>query len=155
MTTALYAMADFPAVADTGPYTVIGNAKNIVPEARIPRMFRGPKYGQTQEMRTPSSGIGYIDAAVGGKSEPLTDAMAGPTGGFVSFRQKHQRFNGARIAAAQAVKTVVRGPVGAQSVSTGQRARAAQSTELPAQSRVIAAFTSPAMQKFLALRERA
>jgi len=148
MATALEFMNEDP-FNDTGPYAS-AMTSNVTPGGIDNPVYQGADYAEfNPTANSPHGGIDYINQAVGGVSQVRDDVMQGVKTGFRSYRSKSQPFNGDFLGGVTPVTTDKSGYVGFQRKNTAKRAMSADSTNLPTDSEVRAAFLNPALSVLL------
>lgn len=101
--------------------------------------------------RNARGGINYIDQEAGaGTTGPRSDATVRALNGIIGIRQRRQPMNGDYIARSVPVTTRTTGNVGFRQSQAGQRGTAADTTNVPSQGSITAAFTSPALASLVA-----
>lgn len=125
--------------AEYSARTTVGNIDGISAQRKQ------ADYTFTTPSHSPQAGIGYIDQAADGFAG-RGDVFAAGTDGLIGARRL-QRFSGAFIGMSRIAGTRIQGRVGASNYSAENAARAvsAQSTAVPDDNAVTAAFTNPAM----------
>lgn len=152
MSTATHLQLDTAALDQEGPFQTNTRIDDVLPSG-VREQIVGVAHRETMPGTSPhgSGALTYIDQAIGGVQDLRGDVVTDYGGGFRSYRERTQPFNGDTLVAKVPFETVTSGDVGFQRTARGaQRAMMGNDTQVPEQSNVIAGFTNPGLARLMA-----